>query len=87
MNNIISEELKVIPIFLLSGAFIGISFDIFRIIRKSFKISNLHTNIEDILFGIILFTILIKAVLFLEKTVGAFRGAFADLFSLRRLSR
>ena len=40
-------------IFLLNGVFIGLLFDFFRILRKSFKTNNLITYIEDIIFWII----------------------------------
>lgn len=40
-------------VFALNGIFIGILFDFFRILRKSFKTINLITNIEDILFWIL----------------------------------
>ena len=39
-------------IFTLDGLFIGLLFDFFRILRKSFKTINLITYIEDILFWI-----------------------------------
>lgn len=39
--------------FALNGIFIGILFDFFRILRKSFKTVNFITNIEDILFWIL----------------------------------
>ena len=50
---VISNEVRLFLVFCISGTLIGIFFDIFRIIRRSFKISELHTYIEDILFGII----------------------------------
>ena len=40
-------------IFTLNGIFIGLLFDFFRILRKSFKTTNLITYIEDILFWVI----------------------------------
>ena len=40
-------------VFALNGIFIGILFDFFRILRKSFKTVNFITNIEDILFWIL----------------------------------
>lgn len=40
-------------IFTLNGFFIGILFDFFRILRKSFKTINLITNVEDIIFWIL----------------------------------
>ena len=52
-------ELLTFLIYIICGAAIGIIFDIFRIIRRSFKISDLHTNIEDIIFCILIFLFLI----------------------------
>lgn len=40
-------------IFVINGIIIGFLFDCFRIIRKSFKTSDIITYIEDILFWII----------------------------------
>lgn len=40
-------------IFIINGIIIGLLFDCFRIIRKSFKTSDMITYIEDILFWII----------------------------------
>ena len=40
-------------IFTLNGVFIGFLFDIFRILRKSFKTNDLVTYIEDISFWIL----------------------------------
>lgn len=40
-------------IFTLNGVFIGLLFDVFRILRKSFKTTNFITYIEDILFWIL----------------------------------
>ena len=40
-------------IFTLDGFIIGIFFDLFRILRKSFKTPNIVTYIEDIMFWIL----------------------------------
>ena len=40
-------------IFTLNGIFIGLLFDFFRILRKTFKTANLVTYVEDIVFWII----------------------------------
>lgn len=40
-------------IFTLNGVFIGLLFDFFRILRKTFKTLNLVTYIEDIVFWIL----------------------------------
>ena len=53
MSILISDELRLFFIFCVSGIIIGIFFDIFRIIRRTFKTSDFHTYIEDIIFGII----------------------------------
>lgn len=53
MGLVVSNEIKIFLIFCISGIIIGIFFDIFRVIRRTFKISDIHTMIEDIIFGII----------------------------------
>lgn len=53
MNNITINQTYLFFIFILNGILIGIIFDIFRILRKSFKTSNLITYIEDTLFWVI----------------------------------
>lgn len=40
-------------VFTLNGIFIGLLFDFFRILRKSFKTKNFVTYIEDILFWLL----------------------------------
>lgn len=47
------NQVYVFIAFILNGFLIGIIFDCFRILRKSFKTSDIVTYIEDILFGII----------------------------------
>ena len=45
--------MQYFAIYILCGIFIGILFDIFRILRKSFKTPDFVTYIEDAIFGII----------------------------------
>lgn len=40
-------------IFIINGILVGFLFDIFRVLRKSFKTSDIITYIEDILFWIV----------------------------------
>lgn len=47
------NQANLFLIFVINGAIIGAVFDIFRILRKSFKTSDIITTIEDILFWII----------------------------------
>lgn len=49
-------------IFILNGLLIGLLFDTFRILRKSFKTSNIITNLQDIAFWILTGLILIYSV-------------------------
>ena len=53
MENSITSQAYLFVICFLCGVIIGIFFDIFRILRKSFKTPDLVTYIEDIIFGII----------------------------------
>ena len=46
------NQVYVFIAFILNGFLIGIIFDFFRILRKSFKTPDFITYIEDILFGI-----------------------------------
>lgn len=62
MNLNIYNQLFNLFIFIITGIVIGILFDIFRIIRKSFRTPDIITYIEDIVFWIatgciLLFTI------------------------------
>lgn len=59
-------------VFMINGIIIGILFDVFRILRKSFKTSNLITYIEDILFWILTGTILIYSIFIFNN--GEIRG-------------
>lgn len=51
-------------VFSLTGIIIGIIFDFFRILRKSFKTSNIITYIEDIIFWILTGFIILYAIWF-----------------------
>ena len=49
----ILNQAYIFLIFVINGFLIGILFDIFRILRKSFKTKDIITYIEDILFWIL----------------------------------
>lgn len=53
MENTIAMQLYSLVIFVICGIAIGIFFDIFRILRKSFKTPDIVTYIEDIIFWIL----------------------------------
>lgn len=59
----ITTETTLFLIFLLDGVIVGVLFDIFRILRKSFKTPDFVTYIEDILFGIISGSTLIFSII------------------------
>ncbi len=64
MDNITLNQAYVFFIFILSGIIIGILFDIFRILRRSFKTADIITYLEDVLFwmitGILLLYLIFK---------------------------
>ena len=51
--NTISADAYLFLIFVLVGVLIGLLFDIFRVLRKTFKTTDIITYIEDILFWIL----------------------------------
>ena len=59
-NNL--EQLTNFIYFIITGMILGIVFDIFRILRRSFKTSDIITNIQDILFGLITGGIILSSV-------------------------
>lgn len=63
----ITSETILFLIFLLDGAIVGLLFDIFRILRRSFKTPDFITYIEDIGFGILSGAILIFSIIIFNK--------------------
>lgn len=53
MSSLFSSQLYIFLIYCLCGIIIGIFFDIFRILRKSFKTPDVITYIQDIIFWIL----------------------------------
>ena len=49
----VQNQTYLFLVFSLTGVFIGILFDFFRILRKSFKTSDILTYIEDIIFWVL----------------------------------
>ena len=47
------NQLFCLGIFIITGILIGFLFDIFRILRKSFKTPNIVTYIEDVIFWVV----------------------------------
>jgi len=58
-----ATQLYVFFIFILTGFIIGIIFDLFRILRKTFKTNDFFTLIEDILFWLISALVFIYSLL------------------------
>lgn len=58
----VTNQAYLFLIFTINGILIGILFDIFRILRRSFKTTNLITYIEDILFWILTGVILLYSI-------------------------
>lgn len=58
----ITNQAYLFLIFTINGIAIGILFDIFRILRRSFKTSDIITYIQDILFWILTGLILLYSI-------------------------
>ena len=78
----ISNQANLFLIFTIEGIIIGFIFDIFRILRKSFKTSDIVTYIEDILFWIITGVLILYSIFIFNygeirffMFVGMFLGA------------
>ena len=58
------EQLFCLLIFIVTGILIGLLFDIFRILRKSFHTSDIITYIQDILFWLLAGSMIIFYIYF-----------------------
>ena len=58
----VTNQVLLFFIFIINGIIIGLVFDFFRILRKSFKTKDIVTYIEDILFWIITGFILLYSI-------------------------
>ncbi len=58
----INNQALLFCVFIINGLLIGLLFDFFRILRKSFKTSDIITYIEDILFWILTGIILLYSI-------------------------
>ena len=75
----VENQAYLFLVFSLTGIIIGIIYDIFRVLRKSFKTSDIITYFEDILFWIISAIILLYTVI--RYTTGELRiYMFVGLF-------
>ena len=86
-----TNQLHLFVGFLIDGILIGFVFDIFRILRKSFKHKNIIIYIQDILFWIITGVILLYSAFILNDGqfrnfmyLGAIVGFFIYLFTLSK---
>lgn len=53
MNDVAVNQAYLFGIFVLNGIIVGVIFDVFRILRKSFETPNIITYVEDVMFWII----------------------------------
>jgi len=54
-----NSDVYIFFIFILVGFIIGILFDVFRILRRSFKTKDIITYLQDILFWLITGTLIL----------------------------
>ena len=87
----VSNQANLFLIFTIEGIIIGLIFDIFRILRKSFKTSDIVTYVEDILFWLITGIILLYTIFVFNygeirffMFVGIFLGAMFYMLLISR---
>lgn len=79
MNTLVISQTQVFLIFIFCGCIIGLLFDMFRILRKTFKTPDIITYIEDIVFWLL--TCIILAYTILKYNNGELRlFVFIGLF-------
>lgn len=72
MENTIGMQLYSLFLFIIAGILIGIFFDIFRILRRTFKTPDWITYLEDILFWILTGSFLLFLLFYFQN--GEIRG-------------
>ena len=87
----ISNQASLFLIFTIEGIIIGLIFDIFRILRKSFKTTDIVTYIEDILFWLITGILILYTIFVFNygeirffMFVGIFLGAMLYMLLISR---
>ena len=85
------NQANLFLIFAINGVIIGLLFDIFRILRKSFKTSDIITIIEDILFWILTGFIILYSIFVFNNGeirffmfIGIFLGVMLYMLLLSR---
>ena len=51
--NLATNQAYIFLIFILTGIIIGVIFDIFRAFRRSFKLKDFYTYVQDVLFWLL----------------------------------
>ena len=72
LENTIGIQLYSLFLFIIAGILIGIFFDIFRVLRRTFKTPDWITYLEDILFWILTGTFLLFLLFYFQN--GEIRG-------------
>jgi len=58
----LQNQIYIFTVFILDGIIIGLLFDIFRILRKSFKTPDIITYCEDFIFWILTFLLILYSI-------------------------
>lgn len=56
------NQVYIFTVFILNGLIIGLLFDVFRILRKSFKTPDVITYLEDFIFWILTFLLILYSI-------------------------
>lgn len=89
----IESQLQTFLIFIAIGTLLGVLFDIFKSIRKSFKTPDIITYVEDFFFWVIAGVILIYSILVFNQGqirgyifFGIFIGSFTYSLTISKFS-
>lgn len=72
MASFIFEQFRFLNIFIINGFLIGLMYDFFRSIRKVYKVNDITTYIQDLIFSVLVGDSLIISIYFLNE--GEIRG-------------
>ena len=91
MDSLTISQAQIFFIFIINGILISLIFDVFRILRKSFKTPDFLTYLEDILFWIITCIILAYSIYIfnngqirLYMFIGVFIGALIYILTISK---
>ena len=91
MENTVGTQVYSLFLFIITGIIIGAFFDIFRILRRTFKTPDWITYLEDILFWILTGSLLLFVLFYFQKgeirayiIIGLFFGTLIYMLTISK---